>query len=80
MADGLYEKYRVERTDGKGMMLGCFVLEFDDPKAWPALLTYANEVEAAGNATLAADLRKRVLMIQHAHEVAETIESYSWER
>ena len=70
---GLYGKYRVERVDGKGIEHGCFVLEFGDPKAWDALLTYAETCEARGNVTLAGDLRKRVLAIQHATETIERL-------
>jgi hypothetical protein len=71
---GLYGKYRVERVDGRGIALGCFVLEFDDPKAWDALLTYAETCEAWGNPAVAADLRKRVLAIQSASEHEERMQ------
>lgn len=69
---GLYEKYRVERNDGKGITGGCIVLEFGDPNAWDALLIWANTVEADGYVQLAADVRKRVLTYQRVEEVFGT--------
>ncbi len=57
---GLVEKYRVERRDGKPLKGGCIVLEFGDPTAWPAIKTWANTVEADGYSVLAADVRARL--------------------
>jgi hypothetical protein len=56
---GIYDKYEVYRTDGKGIGR-CIVLELRDPNTWAALLTWADTVEAAGNAQLAADVRRWV--------------------
>lgn len=61
---GLYEKFRVERTDGKSAPgekhSGCryFVLDLDhDPHAAPALKAYAESCESE-YPNLAADLRR----------------------
>lgn len=62
---GLYGKYRVERVDGKDIGR-CIVLELDDPNAWPALLTWADTVEADGYEALAADVRQWVTESQEA--------------
>ena len=66
---GLYEKFKVERTDGSsvegGKHEGCeyFVLDLThDPLAMPALETYAYHAEKAGYALLAADLRAKVTL------------------
>jgi hypothetical protein len=61
---GLYDKYEVYRTDGKGVG-PCVVLEFDDPNTWPALLTWAGTAETTGNAQLARDVRDKVAAHQH---------------
>ena len=64
---GLYEKFRVERTDGSdrpgGKHHDCryFVLDLThDPHAIPAVLAYANAAEKDGYARLAMDLRATV--------------------
>lgn len=75
---GLYEKFKVERTDGtsapSGKHDGCryFVLDLTcDPHAIPALMEYANWC-AGDYPLLAADLRK--LAIEHCeHEWADTL-------
>lgn len=74
---GWYRKYDVKRTDGK--YLGpCFVLELEDPKTWPALLTFAETVEAEGNVQLATDIRRRVL---NEERIAALPDSYEgWQR
>lgn len=82
MADerGLYGKYRVERVDGKHVGR-CFVLELDDRKTWSALLTWAESVEAEGNATLAADVRKAVLAREHVDDVLKNVtDGEGWQR
>lgn len=56
---GLYEKYRVQRTDGQEVG-PCIVMEVRDPNTWTALLVWADTVEAAGYAALAADTRAMV--------------------
>ena len=70
---GLYEKFKVERTDGSsvegGKHAGCeyFVLDLThDPLAIPALETYAYHAEKAGYALLAADLRAKVVLCSGA--------------
>ena len=57
---GLEKRYNVHRVDGKPIKCGCIVLEFDDSKAQPALLVWADSMEAAGYATVAADVRAAV--------------------
>lgn len=69
---GIYDKYRVERTDGRGVGR-CVVLELDDPNTWDALLTWANSVEAEGYVALATDVRKWVLTAQDIERVDRTI-------
>lgn len=54
-ADGLYRKYKVERTDGRPVG-ACVVLELKDPLTHAAIATWARDVAEAGNADLAADL------------------------
>lgn len=61
---GLYRKYQVTRTDGVGVGR-CIVLELDDERTWPALLTWANTVEADGNIQLATDVRRWVITAQN---------------
>ena len=65
--DVLYEKYRVERTDGRHVG-PCFVLEVDDPKTWTALLTWAETLDQEGRKELAAQIRKTVLIRMHVDE------------
>lgn len=57
---GLIDKYYVERRDGRPVQGRCIVLEFGDPNAWPALLTWADSVEADGYQQLADDVRNVV--------------------
>ena len=57
---GFYDKYYVERRDGKPLKGGAVVLEFGDPNSWYALLTWANTVERRGHAKLAQDIREIV--------------------
>ena len=52
---GLYEKYHVERADGKDVG-ECIVLEFDDPNARAGILTFANSVLEDGYEELYYDL------------------------
>jgi len=62
---GLYGKYRVEKLDGDGRLVeDCFVIKFDDPWGWAALLAYAEAARAAGNLKLASDLEHRVAASQ----------------
>lgn len=75
---GIYEKYRVERTDGSsasgGKHEGCeyFVLDMGcDPHAIPALLAYAESCKT-DYPQLARDIRSRVQM-HCEHEWAETL-------
>lgn len=54
---GLYEKYYVERVDGKDLKGGqAIVLEVGDPNSWPALAAYAETVRAAGYEFLGDDI------------------------
>lgn len=52
---GIYEKYRVERTDGKPIEW-CFVLEIGDPAARVAMIYYACMVKGGERDKLAQDL------------------------
>lgn len=52
---GLYEKYKVERTDGKSIGQ-CFVLELDDPNSWDALIIWSNTLRHDGYEELAWDV------------------------
>lgn len=63
----LYEKYRVERTDGRHVG-PCFVLELDNSLAWIALLTWAETLDQEGQTNLAAQVRKRVLVRMNVAE------------
>lgn len=60
--EGFYQKYRVERTDGRTITGPTFTLEIDhDPFAVAALTAYADAAEAAGGyELLVADLRELV--------------------
>lgn len=54
---GLYEKYRVERIDGKPLKGGmCIVLELGDPNARPALLMWARTMQERGFEALSDDM------------------------
>jgi hypothetical protein len=72
---GLYEKYRVSRTDGSsepgGKHHGCnhFVLDVDhDPHATAALIAYAAAIESTHPA-LAADMRRQYRLAAPARQV-----------
>lgn len=55
---GLTNKYNVQRIDGRPVGK-CIVLEYeDDPNTYPAILAFAESVEADGYRALADDLRK----------------------
>lgn len=61
---GIYEKFRVERTDGTSTPGqkhdGCFYFVLDinhDPHAVPALKAYADAAQADGYDLLAIDIR-----------------------
>jgi hypothetical protein len=58
--EGLQHRYDVTRVDKKPITLGCVVLEFSDERAWPALLKWADTMEADGYAKLAQDVRRNV--------------------
>lgn len=54
---GMYEKYFVERNDGKEIgPRGCIVLEFDDPSAWGAIARWAVEMKIEGREQLAREV------------------------
>lgn len=57
---GLFEKYHVERVDGKPMPAGCIVLEWKDPNAWPGIAAFSRAVRLAGYLQLSDDLDKRL--------------------
>lgn len=66
---GLYQKYKVERNDGKEITTGSFVLELKDPYARTAILAYADELEKAGEKKdLIYDLRSWVSRYQTPEE------------
>ncbi len=56
---GYYQKYIVERVDGKPVTW-TFVLEEHDPFAIPALKAYAEACEKAGYLELAGDLLLKI--------------------
>jgi hypothetical protein len=56
---GLYQKYIVERVDGKPVDY-CIVLELKDQNTWPAMLKFAETTRAAGYEALADDIEKMV--------------------
>ena len=64
---GLYEKYRVDRVDGKPLGR-CIVLELKDPNSWNALLEWADSVAIDGYENLAEDVRASV---SHAMKAAD---------
>jgi len=57
---GLYQKYKVERTDGKPLE-DCVVLELKDPLARAALWTWVSEVEKYGYKQLARDTEAKLI-------------------
>jgi hypothetical protein len=56
---GLFQKYEVERTDGKPVQWA-FVLEDKDPLVVPALGAYAASARQAGYWALAQDLEEKI--------------------
>lgn len=56
---GLYQKYIVERTDGKPIKGGCLVLEFGDKNAASAINEFAKTLRADGYEKLADDIEQR---------------------
>jgi hypothetical protein len=56
---GLFDKYRVERRDGRPVTW-CFVLEDTDPLIGPALVAYAAVAYEAGYQKLCRDLVLKV--------------------
>jgi len=60
---GLYEKYSVERYDGKPVAWA-LVLEDKDPLAIPALKAYAAAAKEAGYEKRAADITSKLSCIQ----------------
>ena len=57
---GLYEKYRVERVDGKPLKGGCVVLEWGDKSARLGIREFSAAVKASGYKKLSKDLDKRL--------------------
>jgi hypothetical protein len=57
---GLFEKYHVERVDGKPMPAGCIVLEWKDTNAWPGIAAFSRAVRSAGYLQLSDDLDKHL--------------------
>jgi hypothetical protein len=53
---GFFQKYRVERVDGKPIEGWTFTLEEHDPHAVPALKAYSASARADGYVALADDL------------------------
>ncbi len=53
---GLYDKYKVERIDGKPLKGGAIVLEFGDPVARIAIFAWAQEMEYHGYHQVSADV------------------------
>lgn len=52
---GLYEKYKVERVDGKPVGI-CLVLELKDPNARAGIKAFADAVRGSGYIELANDI------------------------
>lgn len=62
MSAGLYDKYRVERRDGKPLKGGfCIVLEVGDPHARPAISQWAETMHSIGLEELASDVRQMLI-------------------
>ena len=70
---GLYQKYKVERNDGKEITTGSFVLELKDQHARTAILAYASALEKSGEKKdLVYDLRTWVAKHQAPEEHSNT--------
>lgn len=64
---GLYNKYTVERNDGRSIgEFGYLVLEFSDPNAWPAIEQWANTVFEDGYEELSIDVIERLSLAKAA--------------
>lgn len=59
----IYDKYIVVRRDGQDTEW-CFVLEYGDPFAVPALQAYANAARDGGFLLLADDIEDRLAYMQ----------------
>lgn len=57
---GLFEKYYVERLDGKPMVSGCIVLEWQDKNARAGIKAFADAVRKDGYTVLADELEERL--------------------
>lgn len=64
---GLNHRYIVERVDGAPVG-HAIVLELKDPNSWPALLTWADTVQADGYFRLALEVRQMVKKHQEFEE------------
>lgn len=60
---GLYHKFGVRRRDNGATVTSCVVLSLGDPEAQPALMVWADTVEAGGNVGLARDIRAAIAEI-----------------
>lgn len=58
--EGLKEKYRVDRVDGKPIKDGCIVLEWSDPNARKGIAAFAKAVREDGYVRLADELEERL--------------------
>lgn len=58
--EGLIEKYRVDRLDGKQIKDGCIVLEWSDPNARVGIAAFAKAVRQDGYGKLADDLEGKL--------------------
>lgn len=58
---GLYQKYKVEKLNGRPMgEKGCIVLEFDDPIAKEAIITWAKSMRDAGYVQVWKDIAAKL--------------------
>ncbi len=57
---GLYQKYHVERTDGKPITEGCIVLEWDDQNALEGIKAFSKAVRKNGYIKLADELDEKL--------------------
>lgn len=57
---GLFEKYYVGRLDGKPMVSGCIVLEWQDKNARAGIKAFADAVRKDGYIVLADELEERL--------------------
>lgn len=72
---GLYDKYIVERTDGK--TLGpCVVLELDDPNSWEALTLWSNTVRKAGYEELGLDVLQLIADYWTKHLAGQPVQHF----